>query len=70
MIKKNSNIPKSRTRSKRETKKKIVTDINFYFCSVWVFSYTCGHYIGIGKSTKKTSWISKSIVYFSNYLIK
>ena len=39
MIKKNSNIPKSRTGSKRETKKKIVTDINFYFCSVWIFNY-------------------------------
>ena len=31
MIKKNSNIPKSRTESKRETNKKIVTNISFYF---------------------------------------
>ena len=31
MIKKNNQTPRSRTKSKRKTKKKIVTDISFCF---------------------------------------
>ena len=37
MIKKNTNTPKSRTRSNVKQRKKIVTSIIFCFKSVWLF---------------------------------
>ena len=42
MIKKNNNKPRSRTKSKCETKKK-KTDITFCFWSVWLFNHTRDH---------------------------
>ena len=33
-------------------RKKIVTNIRFFFRSVWIFNYTRGHSLGIGASTK------------------
>ena len=64
MIKKNTNTPKSRTRSNVKQRKKMVTNIIFYFWSVWffffffnnhvwLFNYTCDHFLGIWASTKK-----------------
>ena len=54
MIKKNTKTPRSNTRSKHESKKKkIVTDIGFYFWSVWLFNLICGHSLGIKKKTLK-----------------
>ena len=39
MIKKNTNSPKSRTRSNVKQRKKIVTNISFCFRSVWLFFF-------------------------------
>ena len=39
MIKKNTNIPKSRTRSNVKQRKKIVTNISFCLRSVWLFFF-------------------------------
>ena len=39
MIKKNTNTPKSRTRSNVKQRKKIVTSIIFCFKSVWLFFF-------------------------------
>ena len=45
MIKKEktSNTLKSRTKSKCEIKKKIVTDISFYICNGWLLNHTHRH---------------------------
>ena len=59
MIKKNSNTPKSRFGSKRDTKKKIVTYIRFWFWNVWIFDHTHGHSLGIGTSTKRLFGLEK-----------
>ena len=34
-------------------RKKIVTDISFYFWSVWLLNHTHGQFIGIRASTKR-----------------
>ena len=54
MIKKNSNTLRSWTKSKCETKEKIIIDISFYFWSVWFFNHTHGYFFGIGASTKRS----------------
>ena len=72
MIKKNSNTPKSMSRSKCDTeeKKKIVTYIRFCFWNVWIFNHTYGHSLGIGVGTKRPFFTQKIIEHLSNYLIR
>ena len=50
-----TNAPRSRSRSKCETKekKKIVTNISFCFWNVWLFNHTHGRSLGIWASTKR-----------------